>query len=233
MQWYAKMSYLHKGMNRHNFFFSSDINECAIRNGNCSQICSNSDGSFACYCTGGYVLDIDGKTCNGKSMFAYCVYFVMVILVQTSMNVHQVMETALSCVLTPLEATPVLVCLDIHWMLMEGLAMVTLLIYHHLFLKHSILDFEDVNECGTNNGNCSKMCINAVGSYTCACMTGYALDANGKICNGKCISYQLYLFKLSCSSQISMNVQQIMEAVLKSVLIQLAVTYALARLAIH
>ena len=61
-------------------------------------------------------------------------------------------------------------------------------------LKDSfLLICEDVNECASNNGNCSQMCINAVGSYTCSCTTGYALDVNGKMCNGKRIPYQLGL----------------------------------------
>ena len=46
---------------------------------------------------------------------------------------------------------------------------------------HSI----DVNECTIDNGNCSQVCTNAIGSYTCSCRVGYALDINGRICNGK------------------------------------------------
>ena len=32
----------------------SDINECSINNGNCSQLCNNTIGSFVCSCLPGY-----------------------------------------------------------------------------------------------------------------------------------------------------------------------------------
>ena len=34
--------------------FVIDINECVDNNGGCSQICSNTDGSFECECYNGY-----------------------------------------------------------------------------------------------------------------------------------------------------------------------------------
>lgn len=47
----------------------------------------------------------------------------------------------------------------------------------------------DINECATNNGNCSQICTNTVGSFYCSCMDGYTLNANGKACNGKHPAY--------------------------------------------
>ncbi len=42
----------------------SDINEC-LEFGICNQECENTDGSFACSCKPGYVLDeADGRTCT-------------------------------------------------------------------------------------------------------------------------------------------------------------------------
>lgn len=43
-----------------------DTNECTIANGNCSQICTNTIGSYQCYCSSGYFLEVDNRTCNGK-----------------------------------------------------------------------------------------------------------------------------------------------------------------------
>ena len=37
------------------FVLSTDINECATNNGRCQQRCSNSLGSYSCYCDPGYV----------------------------------------------------------------------------------------------------------------------------------------------------------------------------------
>lgn len=44
--------------------------------------------------------------------------------------------------------------------------------------------FVDINECLTNNGNCSSTCNNTVGSYSCSCESGYALDVDGHNCTG-------------------------------------------------
>ena len=46
-------------------FFHPDIDECSDGNGGCSQICTNTEGSFTCGCNNSYVLDGDGTTCNG------------------------------------------------------------------------------------------------------------------------------------------------------------------------
>lgn len=43
----------------------ADVNECDVGNGGCSQLCVNTDGNSYCRCNPGYVLDNDGKTCNG------------------------------------------------------------------------------------------------------------------------------------------------------------------------
>ena len=43
----------------------------------------------------------------------------------------------------------------------------------------------DVNECETDNGGCAHMCSNTVGSFTCSCNAGYALNADGSSCDGR------------------------------------------------
>ena len=44
---------------------NADIDECSDGTHNCSQTCTNTNGSFTCGCNSGYLLDIDGATCNG------------------------------------------------------------------------------------------------------------------------------------------------------------------------
>ena len=44
-------------------FVFTDEDECAIENGGCEQICTNSVGSFQCSCEGGHKLAPDGKAC--------------------------------------------------------------------------------------------------------------------------------------------------------------------------
>ena len=52
--------------------FFTDIDECINGTHNCSQICTNTDGSFTCGCNEGYELNIDDVTCNG--LYKICVY---------------------------------------------------------------------------------------------------------------------------------------------------------------
>ena len=42
-----------------------DIDECSDGTHYCSQTCTNTVGSFTCGCNYGYLLDVDGTTCNG------------------------------------------------------------------------------------------------------------------------------------------------------------------------
>ena len=44
-------------------FIYPDIDECS--DDVCTQTCTNTNGSFTCGCNRGYLLDIDGFTCNG------------------------------------------------------------------------------------------------------------------------------------------------------------------------
>ena len=45
--------------------FDTDIDECSEGIANCSQVCTNTDGSFTCECNDGYLLDTDVTSCNG------------------------------------------------------------------------------------------------------------------------------------------------------------------------
>ena len=56
-----------------------DINECeadnhGTSNGNCSQICVNTEGSFECSCRVGYVLGSDGTSCLGTRVIALYIH---------------------------------------------------------------------------------------------------------------------------------------------------------------
>ena len=44
----------------------------------------------------------------------------------------------------------------------------------------------DFDECQSNQTNsCSQLCINAPGSYSCACQNGYSLNDDKESCDGK------------------------------------------------
>ena len=42
----------------------------------------------------------------------------------------------------------------------------------------------DTDECSEGMSNCSQVCINTDGSFTCGCNDGYLLDTDGTSCNG-------------------------------------------------
>ena len=48
------------------YFFNVDVDECGADG--CSQTCTNTQGSFTCGCNDGYVLNVDGTTCDGMYM---------------------------------------------------------------------------------------------------------------------------------------------------------------------
>ena len=45
-----------------------DVNECLSGNGGCTQNCSNTAGSYQCYCDEGYKLSSDDHTCVGTML---------------------------------------------------------------------------------------------------------------------------------------------------------------------
>ena len=43
----------------------------------------------------------------------------------------------------------------------------------------------DINECQSNKGNCTDMCVNTIGSFFCTCPTfGHGFQAVGNECHG-------------------------------------------------
>ena len=91
-----------------------------------------------------------------------------------------IMETVVKFAPILLVATTVAVRLDfIILQLMKRIVQV--------YSKFSFIDFYylDVNECVDDNGGCSQLCINTVGSYYCECNIGYHfIDNSTTICIG-------------------------------------------------
>jgi hypothetical protein len=47
------------------------------------------------------------------------------------------------------------------------------------------INFQDINECTTNNGGCSNNCTNTIGSYFCSCPLGFQLQSDQRTCKSK------------------------------------------------
>ena len=56
--------------------------------------------------------------------------------------------------------------------------------YMYIRVSYSTLD---VNECSVNKGDCSHICINSIGSYTCYCPFGYGLSIDARTCVGETV----------------------------------------------
>ena len=67
------------------------MNECQTNNGGCNQTCTNSYGSFKCFCDVGYSLAIDGLDCDGKKN-VFVIKPILIIFNQMWMNVLPIME---------------------------------------------------------------------------------------------------------------------------------------------
>ena len=64
---------------------------CAIRNGDCEQICSSAHGVRQCSCHAGYTLKTDQKTCTGKLMKhgnCVCIRFIVTFDITTYIEVQ-------------------------------------------------------------------------------------------------------------------------------------------------
>ena len=68
--------------------FYSDIDECNNGTHNCSQICTNTNGSFTCACKNGYQLDTDEVTCNGMYKIYRYIHTAMHCMFITNMHVY-------------------------------------------------------------------------------------------------------------------------------------------------
>ena len=53
--------------------------------------------------------------------------------------------------------------------------------------------YTDINECSESTDGCQQMCMNTIGSFSCACNRGYRLAGNGHRCDGMCVLYKLLI----------------------------------------
>jgi len=81
----------------------SDIDECAVDNGGCWQICTNLPGNLTCSCHIGYTLTDDGKMCAGKHASLAIHRVQSCLLVPTCWERHSCQAKMLTCTLSPIE----------------------------------------------------------------------------------------------------------------------------------
>ena len=89
--------------------YTIDIDECLEGQDRCVQLCQNTIGSYRCNCRSGYIIDVDGTSCDGKS----CITMMPAVgeirstplyhqqtYVQTSMSATMVLILVSKCVIT-------------------------------------------------------------------------------------------------------------------------------------
>lgn len=70
--------------------FDLDIVECNTNNGDCSDYCYDTPGSYHCGCPSGYQLAVDAKTCEGsfRSLSFFVKSFILFfVLIQIFINI--------------------------------------------------------------------------------------------------------------------------------------------------
>ena len=63
----------------------------------------------------------------------------------------------------------------------------------------------DIDECFVNADVCDHVCTNTIGSYTCSCNDGYALDDDGHTCNGNWMFYSIEIYNPFSSFLLDIN----------------------------
>ena len=186
-------------------FIPSDTNECSTNNGNCSQICTNTNGSYMCSCVSGYQLGSNNRSCNGM-------HFITGIVVITHFEISDINECSSNngnCSQLCANTNGSYVCscasgyqLGSNNRSCNGMHLITgILVIIHFKIS-------DINECSSNNGNCSQLCANTNGSYVCSCASGYQLGSNNRSCNGMHLITGILViihFKISDINECSSN----------------------------
>ena len=52
-------------------FDTIDIDECSNNQHDCDHICGNIVGAFNCSCQNGFILQPDGRTCEGNKIYIH------------------------------------------------------------------------------------------------------------------------------------------------------------------
>ncbi|KAK5580541.1 hypothetical protein RB653_000561 [Dictyostelium firmibasis] len=158
-----------------------DINECSIGSSGCSQGCENTNGGFYCYCSTGYKLNANGKTCDlidpcaNNNCQGSCVASGTLYECKCPSGYRLNVDGKSCDLIDPCENNN---C--------QGSCVSSGTSYeckcptgYRLNVDGKSCDLIDPCE----NNNCEDSCVATGSSYECKCPTGYRLNVDGKSCD--------------------------------------------------
>ena len=181
-----------------------DVDECLSNRGGCAQVCTNTVGSFECSCNPGYSLASAGSQCNGEFTSSMLDDFKLIL---RFIKLHKkfVIIACVNVYLTDLNecltenggcrqtctntvGSFVCSCNEGYTLASDGRNCTgkSKNWFHWWSNSHTVVAaISDIDECQINMAGCAHSCYNTIGSFTCDCMPGYALDNDDSTCNGK------------------------------------------------
>ncbi|XP_074652144.1 uncharacterized protein LOC141906735 isoform X2 [Tubulanus polymorphus] len=167
-----------------------DLYECLTGNGGCTQQCENTVGSFKCSCRKGFRLigtsdceDINECLVNLGSCEEQCTNTVGSYICSCSGN--KILDSNGRTCSDEDACDGVTVCQ--HRCISEHGKWRCDCNKGYQLNSADQKSCSDINECATNNGNCSELCINEPGSFTCDCnIAGHVLNSDKRTCKDPC-----------------------------------------------
>ena len=161
-----------------------DIDECSKGISGCSQLCTNTIGSYTCTCDNGYQLTNDNHTCTDID--------------ECTLNNNG------ECEQTCHNTDGSYYCSCLNGFSLNDQNCTGIIVLH--YFCYCALSSIDINECDTNNGGCEQDCINTIGSYQCQCSEGFQFTSNRRNCTGNlktlhCLMYILIIDIDECADK--------------------------------
>lgn len=162
-----------------------DVNECLINNGDCEDVCVDTDGSYMCKCpniSGTEPVELECLGINSDNIFYYnSIIFIIIIDINECLvtDLHDC-NIDLFEVCLNLERNYTCICLNGYERNEIGSCTGKYDSYIMLY-KVNINDYVvDINECAVSNTSCgpNSDCINQVPGFRCDCHQGYELLDN-------------------------------------------------------
>ncbi|KAH9513543.1 hypothetical protein Btru_033319 [Bulinus truncatus] len=168
------------------YFLCTPVNECEVRKGNCSHICTDLEQGYACSCQTGYTLSKDLINCNDEdecsrvsspcsrmcnnTVGSYACDCYAGFKMSSDGNCTDIDEcstgdSACQQTCNNTQGSYVCGCEAGH------------------VIGNDSRNCTDVDECSEFSSHCQMLCINTDGSYICGCEKGYALASDGRTCN--------------------------------------------------